>query len=309
MKNKIGIIITLLSIPIIFTSCKNSSIPTEINPKRQIVAKNKQIKENKNTIKTKDLNNSKKTAVNNTVPQDKPIESLDTKSISWYFMPNTKNTAPDINPIAHKLLKEYNGYYVGDTSSKIIYLTFDEGYENGYTNSFLDTLKNNNIKASFFVTTPYIKSQKALIKRMVNEGHLVGNHSTTHPSMPDISDKSKFDNELLTAAKSFKELTGKKISPFFRPPMGKYSERSMYYTSKLGYNTVFWSFAYADWDPKKQPDPNKAKNYILTHTHNGAIILLHAESKTNADILDFLIKEWKSKGYEFKTLDDLPKKQ
>lgn len=143
---------------------------------------------------------------------------------------------------------------------------------------------------------------------MVNEGHLVCNHSNSHPSMAKVAlkGKEKFEEEFTLTEKAFEEVTGTKMPKFFRPPMGKYSELSMHYTQELGYKTIFWSFAYKDWIPEKQPSHEYAKKIIMERTHNGGIFLLHAVSKTNAEILDSVIKEWKSKGFELKTLNDLP---
>jgi peptidoglycan-N-acetylmuramic acid deacetylase len=187
-------------------------------------------------------------------------------------------------------------------------LTFDEGYENGYSAKILDSLKTNDVKAAFFVTTDYIKRNPDLIKRMAAEGHLVCNHSTTHPSMAQsaLKDKTKFENEFINCERAFEEVTGAKMPKFFRPPMGKYSELSLYYTQALGYKSIFWSFAYKDWLPDNQPSIEAAKKIIMERTHNGGIFLLHAVSKTNAAIMDSILKEWKAKGFEFKTLNELP---
>ncbi len=233
-------------------------------------------------------------------------ENLSTKEFNWYFNPRNDGLPPEGPKETKSFIDKYDAYYLGDTSKKVIYLTFDEGYENGYTEKILDVLKKNDVKAAFFVVKPYIKSNPEIIKRMVNEGHLVCNHSANHPSMAAIKDQSKFNKEFTDVEEVFEEIIGTKIAKFFRPPMGKYSELSLYYTQKLGYKTVFWSFAYHDWEPTRQPDPEKAKKTIMNRSHNGGIILLHAVSKTNADILDDLIKEWKEKGYEIKTLNDLP---
>lgn len=231
---------------------------------------------------------------------------LDTTEKSWFFQPKNDGSPSGVPQDILNLINKYSGYYLGDTSKKNIYLTFDEGYENGYTPMILDTLKNNNVKAAFFVVSPYISSNKALVKRMVDEGHLVVNHSVNHPAMNTIKDQEKFNSELSGVEKLFEEVTGKKMAKFFRPPMGKYSEQSLYYTAARGYKSIFWSFAYADWDTEKQPTHEDAKKQILQRTHNGAIILLHAVSKTNAEILDELIKEWKNRGFEFKSLEELP---
>ena len=232
-------------------------------------------------------------------------EKLNSKEKSWHFVPKNDGTPSGPSRDCGDLLTKYNCSYLGDTSKKTLYLTFDEGYENGYTDKILDILKENNVKAAFFVTTPYIKTESELIKRMVAEGHLVCNHSTNHPSMASIKDQDKFNSELNVCQDTFETLTGTKMPRFFRPPMGKYSELSLHYTSKLGYKTIFWSFAYVDWDKNKQPSEAFAKQIILKRTHSGAIILLHAVSKTNTKILDYLLKEWKNQGYEFRTLNEL----
>lgn len=231
--------------------------------------------------------------------------NLDTKEYNWYFKHIGNGKPPLPQPETTSFLPKYKAYYIGDTSKKVIYLTFDEGYENGYTGPILDVLKKQNVKASFFVVKPYVDSNPDLIKRMVNEGHLVCNHSHHHPSMASIHDKEKFNKELSAVEESFKKITDKEMPKYFRPPMGKYSEQSLKFTQDYGYKTIFWSFAYADWDPKKQPSHNAAKKKILDKTHNGAIMLLHAVSKTNAEILDDLISEWKKQGYEIRSLSDI----
>ena len=187
----------------------------------------------------------------------------------------------------------------------------DEGYEYGYTASILDTLKANDVKVTFFVTKPYVTGSfngvkdEDLVKRMANEGHIIGNHTVHHKSMPTILNEAEFDAELTGVEQAVDAIPGCKISKFFRPPMGNFSELSLYYAQKLGYRSIFFAFAYNDYDVKNQPDPVKAKALILKNTKPGMICLLHAESKTNAEILDSLIKEWKKEGYVFKSLNDL----
>lgn len=229
--------------------------------------------------------------------------ALSTKAISWSWMYSVKDNAD--------LLSKYHGYGQGDTSQKIIYLTFDEGYEYGYTASILDTLKANDVHAAFFCTDFFVTGNfngvknADLVKRMANEGHLICNHSVHHKSMPTFTDESAFDAEL-TGVENDVNALGFKMSHFFRPPEGTFSEQSLYYTQKLGYRTVFFNLAYVDYDTEKQPDPETAKATILKNTKPGMICLLHAVSKTNATILDSLLKEWKAEGYEFKSLNDLP---
>lgn len=234
---------------------------------------------------------------------DESNNNLSTESVSWWFVPNSEHKTPGINNNINYNIEDYGGMYVGDTSRKVLYLTMDEGYENGYTSQILDVLKANNVKCTFFVTAPYIDSNPELIKRMVNEGHSVGNHSNTHPSMPTILDSNTFNNELKVVEDKYKNLIGKDMPKLFRPPMGHYSEQSLQYTKNLGYKSVFWSFAYADWDTNNQPEAEFAKEKILGGTHNGAILLLHAVSKTNTEILDSVIKQAKAEGYSFELIE------
>lgn len=230
--------------------------------------------------------------------------TLSTKAIAWSWMYSPRDNAA--------LLSKYKGYGFGDTSKKYIYLTFDEGYENGYTSSILDTLKANNVHATFFVTKPYVigsfkgVEDSELIKRMSKEGHIIGNHSVHHLSMPKFINEAAYDAELTGVEQAVDSIPGCKMSKYFRPPEGTFSELSLYYAQKLGYKSIFFALAHEDYDPDKQPNPEQAKQLLLKNTRDGMICLLHALSKTNANILDSLIKEWKSRGYEFKTLDDLP---
>jgi len=230
--------------------------------------------------------------------------SLQRKTINWSWAYSPRENAA--------VLSKYHAYAFGETSKKVIYLTFDEGYENGYTASILDTLKTNNVKAAFFVTQDYVtgsfngKKNIDLVKRMMNEGHIIANHSVHHKSMPSITNETTFNSEITENETTVNNITGLKMSKFFRPPMGDFSELSLYYTQKLGYKSIFFSLAYNDYDPKNQPDPETSKKNLLKGTKPGMICLLHAVSKTNAEILDSLIKEWVTQGYEFKTLNDLP---
>ncbi|PHV71433.1 delta-lactam-biosynthetic de-N-acetylase [Sporanaerobium hydrogeniformans] len=235
-----------------------------------------------------------------TKEQGLPINNM---KIDWWLVRAKNHELPGFNTQLSFKLEDYDALCLGDTSRKVIYLTFDEGYENGYTPQILDILKAKNVPAMFFVTDPYLTQNPAIITRMTDEGHLVVNHSVHHPSMPSIAnDLEKFKNELLTVATHYKEITGKEMPPFFRPPMGHYSERSLALTQQLGYKTVFWSFAYADWDPKKQPEPSHAKTVMVNGLHNGAIYLLHAVSKTNTEVLDPFIDDARSLGYTFELL-------
>ncbi|MDF2594556.1 MAG: delta-lactam-biosynthetic de-N-acetylase [Clostridia bacterium] len=229
--------------------------------------------------------------------------SLDTTKTDWWFIRNKEHKPPEFNNKLPYRLEDYDAFSLGDTSRKVIYLTFDEGYEKGYTPLILDILKENNVKAIFFVTTTYITGNPDIIQRMYEEGHIVGNHTTSHPSMPKLTeDEEKFNLELTTAADKYKAITHQDMPPYFRPPMGHYSEKSLAMTKALGYKTIFWSFAYPDWDTTKQPQPDKAKEMMLSGLHNGAIYLLHAVSKTNTEVLGDFIKEARVLGYEFELL-------
>ncbi len=223
---------------------------------------------------------------------------------SWWFRRNSEHIPPsaqmDIN------ISQYDAYYLGDTQHKVIYLTFDEGYENGYTPQILDILKENDVKAAFFVTKDYIESYPELVQRMVDEGHIVGNHSVTHSDMPDLTD-DEIKGELQECADYFKEFTGVDMPKYFRPPAGVYSIRSLEKTQEAGYKTIFWSFAYQDWDRNNQPGKEAAYNMVMNNYHNGSIMLLHAVSQSNTEALDDMLKSLKAEGYTFLSLDDLPK--
>ena len=230
----------------------------------------------------------------------------DEDELNWYYVGRGKGNIAEAPKESSNFLKENSAYYLGDTSKKILYLTFDEGYENGHTGKILDILKENQVPAAFFVVKPYITQQPELIKRMVNEGHIVGNHSVHHPSMAQIHDKEKYAAELKGVEDAYKEIVGEDMPKFFRPPMGKYSKESLQKTKDLGYKTIFWSFAYKDWLVNNQPSENYAIEKINKGAHPGSIMLLHAVSETNTKVLDSVIKTLKSEGYEFKSLNDLP---
>ena len=223
---------------------------------------------------------------------------------NWGLSFQTEGAAPVGNADA-AYLAQYDAYYLGDTTQKVIYLTFDEGYENGYTSKILDILKANDVKAAFFVTKSYMEDQPELVKRMVVEGHIVGNHSVSHPNMSDLSNEQILA-ELNGCAAYYKELTGQEMPKYFRPPEGVYSIRSLKQTKAAGYKTIFWSFAYNDWDPKNQPGTKAAYDMVMNNYHNGSIMLLHAVSQSNTEALDQMLKDLKAKGYVFQTLDQLP---
>lgn len=225
--------------------------------------------------------------------------------LNWYYVGKGKDKPSECPRESFSFLKENDAYYLSNTSDKVIYLTFDEGYENGNTPKILDTLKELNIPAAFFVVKPYIDKEPELIKRMVDEGHIVGNHSVHHRSMPKITDPSKFKDEITGVEEAYKRVTGQEMKKYFRPPMGKYSEKSLQMTKELGYKTIFWSFAYKDWLIHDQPSDEFAVNKINNGSHPGCIMLLHAVSDTNSRILKSALTKLKDEGYEFKSLDEL----
>ena len=189
-------------------------------------------------------------------------------------------------------LTQYDAWYVGDTSQKVIYLTFDCGYENGNTEAILDALKKHSAPAAFFVVGHMIESAPDIVRRMAAEGHIVGNHTYHHPDMSAISDKASFQKELDSLAALYQEITGQELSHFYRPPQGKYSEQNLKLAQELGYQTVFWSLAYVDWYADNQPTAEQAYAKLLPRIHNGAIVLLHSTSSTNAAILDELLTKY-----------------
>jgi len=203
-------------------------------------------------------------------------------------------------------LAPYNAFYIGDTGQKVIYLTFDAGYENGNTVKILDTLKTHGVPAAFFLVENYFGSQPDLVKRMVQEGHIVGNHTTTHPDMAKLTDSAAFAAELAGPERAYEQLTGQALPRFYRPPQGRYSTANLSMARDLGYTTVFWSLAYEDWDENAQPAHDAALKKLLARTHPGAIVLLHSTSATNAAILGEYLTALKQQGYTFLPLTQLP---
>ena len=223
---------------------------------------------------------------------------------SWGLSFQQEGQTP-IGPAGADVLQTYDAAYVGNTKEKVLYLTFDAGYENGCTAQILDTLKEHGVKAAFFLVGNYIEKNPDLVKRMVDEGHIVANHTMHHPDMSKISDKEAFSKELTDLETLYRETTGKEMPKYYRPPQGIYSEKNLQMAKELGYKTVFWSLAYADWNNNAQPTKEQAFQKLLPRTHNGAVILLHSTSKTNAEILGDLLTHWKNAGYRFDTIDTL----
>lgn len=202
-------------------------------------------------------------------------------------------------------LEKHHAYYAEDTNNKVIYLTFDCGYENGNTEAILDALKNHNAPATFFVVGNFLESEPDLIRRMVKEGHTVGNHTYHHPDMTQISSEEEFQKELTSVEELYQKVTGESMPKYYRPPQGKYSEDNLEMADNLGYRTFFWSLAYVDWYDDAQPTKEEAFEKLLSRIHPGAIVLLHNTSRTNAEILDELLGKWEDMGYTFLPLSNL----
>ena len=218
--------------------------------------------------------------------------------------------APPIGTAGADQLGRYDAAYLGDTSEKVLYLTFDAGYENGCTAQILDTLKKHNVKAAFFLVGNYIQRNADLVRRMVQEGHTVGNHTMHHPDMSKLSDFNAFSRELSDLAELYEQTVGQPMPRYYRPPQGIYSEENLKMAQQLGYRTVFWSLAYVDWNNDAQPSREQALSKLLPRTHPGAVVLLHSTSKTNAEILDELLTKWEEAGYRFGTVEELfPKRE
>ena len=213
--------------------------------------------------------------------------------------------APPVGNAGKDQLAQYDAAYMGDPSEKKLYLTFDAGYENGYTAKILDVLKEQQVPAAFFLVGNYIEKNADLVRRMAEEGHLVGNHTMHHPDMSKLSDKAAFQKELTDLEALYKEKTGQDMPKYYRPPQGIYSEENLKMAKELGYKTVFWSLAYVDWLGDAQPTREEAFQKLLPRTHNGAVVLLHSTSRTNAEILEELITKWKAEGYTFGTVEEL----
>lgn len=232
-----------------------------------------------------------------------PYVSTTSKN-DWGLSYHENGKTPQGNATA-EFLKEYNAYYCVPTDEKVIYLTFDAGYDNGNTAPILDALKKHNIKATFFLVGNFIEKNPDLVKRMAAEGHIVGNHTKNHPDMSKIASAEDFKKEITALENDYKSVTGKELLKVYRPPQGKFNEENLKLANSMGYKTFFWSLAYVDWYENKQPTKEEAFSKLLTRIHPGAIVLLHSTSKTNAEILDELLTKWKEMGYTFKNLNEI----
>lgn len=238
------------------------------------------------------------------MPQAQTVSSTPETEYNWYFKQIEGGKQPIICDNVD-FLDKYDLIYMGDEADKKIYITFDMGYENGYTEKILDALKKHNAKAAFFVTGHYLDSNPDIIKRMVDEGHLVCNHTDKHADLTKISNKEEFSKQVDGLAERYKQITGEDMPKYLRPPEGKYSERELQLSEELGYTNVFWSFAYKDWLVDDQPNPEEAKKKIMSRTHNGMVALFHATSKTNSEIMDDVLTQWEGMGYTICPISEL----
>ena len=223
---------------------------------------------------------------------------------SWGLSFSHQGTAPKGNATIDELAA-FDAAFLGDTSQKRIYLTFDSGYENGCTEKILDTLKEHEVSAVFFLVGNYIQRNPDLVRRMVSEGHIVGNHTMHHYDMSKIAGEESFKKELTDLESLYQEVTGQTMEKYYRPPQGIYSQENLEMAQKLGYKTVFWSLAYVDWNNNAQPTREQAMNKLMPRIHNGAVVLLHSTSQTNAEILGEVLTEWKKMGYTFGNISEL----
>ena len=223
---------------------------------------------------------------------------------SWGLSFRQKGAAP-IGNAGVDQLKQYDAAYIGGAEEKVLYLTFDAGYENGCTAKILDVLREQQVSAAFFLVGNYIEKNADLVRRMAEEGHTVANHTMHHYDMSKLSEKEAFSKELTDLENLYRQTTGQELPRYYRPPQGIYSEENLAMAQELGYKTVFWSLAYVDWNNDAQPTKEEAFATLLPRTHNGAVVLLHSTSRTNADILEELIGKWKDMGYRFGTLEEL----
>ena len=233
------------------------------------------------------------------------IVSRETVATGSWGLSYRQEGAPPAGPADAQTLSLYDAAYVGDATRKVLYLTFDAGYENGCTEKILDVLKKHQVPAAFFLVGNYIEKNADLVRRMVEEGHIVGNHTMHHPDMSKITDRAAFEKELLDLEDLYTQVTGQQMKKYYRPPQGIYSQENLEMAKAMGYKTVFWSLAYVDWNNASQPTAEYAFSKLLPRIHNGAVVLLHSTSETNAAILDELLTKWEQMGYTFATLDDL----
>ena len=263
----------------------------------QGLAEKKNVQSNETTSSTLRLSNTDQQKYQET--SGETVQGIE----RWWLKRNENHQTPEVSDYID--LSKYDAYYVNPKcKKKKIFLTFDCGYENGFTPKILDVLKKQKIVAAFFVTKPFIREGRELVRRMKKEGHIVGNHTVHHKSMPTLSDRDN-KQEIIDCAEYCKEATGYEMDHFIRPPMGEYNERTLKLTKSMGYKTIFWSMAYVDFDVNKQPGKQYVVEHFKKYTHNGAIPLMHNVSQSNAEALDEVITNLKKEGYQFESLKNL----
>lgn len=235
------------------------------------------------------------------IPTNAEIE-LSNTTIGWGIKRNDNHMQPDLGSKNKALIDKYNGIAMGNNEDKSIYLTFDLGYEAGYTSKILDVLKEKNVQGTFFITAHYLNTASDLVERMINEGHIVGNHTVNHKSMPSLSDE-EIKTEVMKLHQVIYDKYGYEMK-YLRPPKGEFSERTLSIIESLGYKTVMWSFAYVDWNEDSQPSHEEALKMVTSNFHNGEVMLLHGTSKTNSEIMGQIIDEARGQGYVFKSIDE-----
>ena len=226
------------------------------------------------------------------------------ETASWGLSFREEGAAP-IGTAGRDVLRALDAAYIGDSTQPVIYLTFDAGYENGCTEQILDVLQAHQVPAAFFLVGNYMDKNADLVRRMADEGHIVGNHTLHHPDMSKLTEKAAFQAELTGLEDKYREITGEELPKYYRPPQGIYSQENLKLAQEMGYKTVFWSLAYVDWNNDSQPTEEEAFEKLIPRIHNGAVVLLHSTSKTNTRILDRLLTQWKEMGYRFGTLEEL----
>lgn len=263
----------------------------------QGLAEKKNVQSNETTSNTLRLSNTDQQKYQET--SGETVQGIE----RWWLKRNENHQTPEVSDYID--LSKYDAYYVNPKcKKKKIFLTFDCGYENGFTPKILDVLKKQKVVAAFFVTKPFIREGRELIRRMKKEGHIVGNHTVHHKSMPTLSDRDN-KQEIIDCAEYCKEATGYEMDHFIRPPMGEYNEKTLKLTKSMGYKTIFWSMAYVDFDVNKQPGKQYVVEHFKKYTHNGAIPLMHNVSQSNAEALDEVITNLKKEGYQFESLKKL----
>lgn len=230
-------------------------------------------------------------------------DKLSNKSYGW-GLKKVEGSEPEVTQKQKDDLKKYNAFYMDDKKTKKVYLTFDEGYENGYTDDILDCLKEKNVPAAFFITGPYAKKETALVRRMIDEGHIVGNHTVNHPNLAKLGSADKISKEIGDMNALVKDIYSYDMK-YLRPPEGEYSEKVLAVSNSMGFRTVFWSFAYIDWKVNEQKGKEYAFSEVAKYLHDGEVMLLHAVSKDNAEALPDIIDYVRAQGYEFASLDEI----